>query len=439
MIKDIEDKKINMVITKDMSRLGRDYIETGNLVEKYFPKNNIRYISVTDNIDTYLDSGENDIAPFKAIMNDMYAKDISKKIRSSLRAKMKEGKFVGARAPYGYKKDPKNKNHLIINRSQSLIVKRIYKMFLEGLTPYKIAKELTDKQIKAPAEYYNFKWKNKINNNIWNSKTVKDILTNRIYTGDLVQNKRNKINYKVNKIKNNNPKDYIIKENTHKKIIDKDTFNKVQSMLPKNIIRIDKKEHYLLDNLIYCAECGHRVSVTPRRKKDGNCYTICNYYRSNIKNRVCTPHSNNYDKLEKEIINTLKKTYLKYVDITKITQALGDIQNNKNNNIILKKQLLSEIDKIKDNLDNIYLDKLNNKIDEERYNRIKIKLENLLKEKENTYNKLINIKNKELNIDYYLSKEYISRNLIIRLIEKIEISKDKEINIKFTFNLRNKI
>ena len=105
LINDIELKKINMVITKDMSRLGRDYIGTGELVEKYFPKHNVRYIAVTDNIDTFLDNTNNDIAPFKAIMNDMYAKDISKKIKTSLRAKMKEGKYVGGRVPFGYKKD----------------------------------------------------------------------------------------------------------------------------------------------------------------------------------------------------------------------------------------------------------------------------------------------------------------------------------------------
>ena len=105
LLNDIELGKVNMVITKDMSRLGRDYIGTGNLIEKYFPEHNVRYIAVTDNIDTFLDNSNNDIAPFKAIMNDMYAKDISKKIKSSLRAKQKEGKFVGGRTPFGYDKD----------------------------------------------------------------------------------------------------------------------------------------------------------------------------------------------------------------------------------------------------------------------------------------------------------------------------------------------
>ncbi len=125
LLNDIELGRVNMVITKDMSRLGRDYIGTGNLIEKYFPEHNVRYIAVTDNIDTFLDNSNNDIAPFKAIMNDMYAKDISKKIKSSLRAKQKEGKWVGSRTPFGYEKNIKNKNQLVVNQKQALVVKKM--------------------------------------------------------------------------------------------------------------------------------------------------------------------------------------------------------------------------------------------------------------------------------------------------------------------------
>ena len=133
MMKDIELGKINMIITKDMSRLGRDYIGTGELIEKYFPNNNIRYIAINDGIDTFIDNTNNDIAPFKAIMNDFYAKDISKKIKSSLKAKMKDGKYVGGRAPFGYTKDKDNKNQLIVDSEQAIVVKRIFDMALNLL------------------------------------------------------------------------------------------------------------------------------------------------------------------------------------------------------------------------------------------------------------------------------------------------------------------
>ena len=247
LIKDIENKKINMVITKDMSRLGRDYIGTGELVEKFFPEHNVRYIAVTDNIDTYLDSTNNDIAPFKAIMNDFYAKDISKKIKTSLKAKMKDGKYVGGRAPFGYTKDPDNKNQLLVDEEQAIVVKRIFDMALDGLSYYKIADILTSEGIKTPASYYNFEWCGNYNPtfNKWNAKTIYDILNKRIYTGDLVQGRRCKVNYKVKKIVKNNPNNYIVVENTHEAIIDKDVFYEVQKKLPKNVGRKEKKENNL--------------------------------------------------------------------------------------------------------------------------------------------------------------------------------------------------
>ena len=449
LISDIESKKINMVITKDMSRLGRDYIGTGELVEKYFPSKEVRYIAVTDNIDTYLDSSNNDIAPFKAIMNDMYAKDISKKIKSSLKAKQKEGKWVGGRTPFGYDKDPDNKNHLVVNTEQASIVKRIFDLSIDGLSYFKIAKKLTEENVKTPAQYYSFEWKNHydLKYGQWHSKTIQDILTNRIYTGDLVQNKRNKVNYKIKKVVKNNPSDYIVVENTHEAIIDKDTFNEVQSKLPKNVGRCEKKEIHLLDGLLYCGDCGHRISVTPRRKKDNRCYTICNYYRSYMKKTLCTTHSNNYDKLEKIIINSLKEECLRYINKKTIKEVVMNNINKKDEVSTLKdiKMLEEEVKRINDNLDNIYLDKLNNKITIEQFDRLTAKLNNELKikkdklvelnyEKNNQENTNINNQEIEEYINKFLSMDEPSRELRVNLIDRIEIYEDKTINVKVTFN-----
>lgn len=448
LLNDIELGRVNMVITKDMSRLGRDYIGTGNLIEKYFPEHNVRYIAVTDNIDTFLDNSNNDIAPFKAIMNDMYAKDISKKIKSSLRAKQKEGKFVGGRTPFGYDQDPNDKNHLVINEEQVQVVKRIFDMCLEGLTFFKIAKQLTLEGVKTPAQYYSFEWKNNYNLKYgeWHSKTIRDILTNQMYIGDMVQNRRSKVNYKVKKVIRNNPKEYIIVENTHEPIIDKDTFFEVQKRIPKNVGRNEKKENHLLDGLLYCGDCGHRISVQARRKKDNRCYTICNYYRSYMKQKLCTTHSNNYDELEKVILNSLKELCLKYIDKKKIKEQ--SIKNmNVDNNLNVKKNINiieNEIKQINDNLDSIYIDKLNNVITEEQFNRVKIKLESELSIKEKRYSELINVTNDKINentknklineyINNFLSMKDPSRELIIYLINGIEIFENKTINIRTTF------
>ena len=449
LIDDILKGKINMVITKDMSRLGRDYIGTGELIEKFFPSHGVRYIAVTDNIDTYLDSSNNDIAPFKAIMNDMYAKDISKKIKSSLKAKQKEGKWVGGRTPFGYMKDPNDRNKLIIFEEQAVVVRRIFDMCLEGLSFYKIALRLTNEKVKTPAEYYSFEWKNNyhLNYGLWNTKTIRDILTNRMYIGDLVQNKRNKVNYKVKRIIKNNPENYIVVENTHEAIIEKEIFYQVQKRIPKNAGRNEKKETHLLDGLLYCGDCGHRISVTSRRKKDNRCYTICNYYRTYMKYHVCTTHSNNYDVLENIILNTLKELCLNYIDKKKIKEETLKNINNDNKQSIKKEisVLKTEINRINSNLDNIYLDKLNKVIIKEQFNRVKIKLENELKIKQDRYielssninekyNNEINHKKIEKFIDEFLLMEKHNRELIVSLVDRIEIFEDKNINIKTTFN-----
>lgn len=449
LLKDIELGKINMVITKDMSRLGRDYIGTGNLIEKYFPEHNVRYIAVTDNIDTFLDSSNNDIAPFKAIMNDMYAKDISKKIKSSLKAKMKEGKWVGGRTPFGYDQDKDNKNHLVINIEQASVVRRIFDMCLEGLSFFKIAKQLTNEGVKTPAGYYNFEWKSNYNLKYgeWHSKTIRDILTNRMYIGDMVQNRRSKINYKVKKVIKNNPKDYIVVEGTHEAIIDKEIFYEVQKRIPKNKGRNEKKEIHLLDGILYCADCGHRISIQSRRKKDNRCYTICNYYRTYMKERRCTTHSNNYEKLEKAIIKSLTEMCLNYINKDKIKNgALNNLkETDKANNKKELEILINDIKQINDNLDIIYIDKLNKKITEEQFERVKIKLENELTIKQKRYNELNSDINDNINeeaknelimeyIDKFLSMKELSRELIINLIDRIEIFEDKTINIKVCFS-----
>lgn len=453
LIEDIENKKINMVITKDMSRLGRDYIGTGELVEKYFPSHDVRYIAVTDNIDTYLDSSNNDIAPFKAIMNDYYAKDISKKIRASLTSKMKEGKWVGGRTPFGYIQDPEDKNHLIIEEERASVVRKIFSLCLEGLSYYNIAKKLTDERVKTPAQYYSFEWRSHYNLKYgqWHTKTIRDILTNRIYIGDLVQQRRYKVNYKVKKVVKNKPEKYIVVENTHEPIIDKETFYEVQKLIPKNVGRCEKKESHLLDGLLYCGDCGHRISVSSRRKKDNRCYTMCNYYRTYMNKKLCTTHSNNYDVLEKFVLDTLKNLCLKYLDNKKVKEKVLEEINNNSEGINKKeiKTLEQDIIRINENLDNIYLDKLNKVITEEQFNRIKLKLENELKIKQNKLLMIVDNNQNELNkakelkkIEKYINEFLLmtkpSRELITGLIEKIDIYEDKRVDIKVTFHLETR-
>ncbi len=451
MINDIESGKINMIITKDMSRLGRDYIGTGELIEKYFPNKNVRYIAINDGIDTFIDNTNNDIAPFKAIMNDMYAKDISKKVKTSLHSRMKDGLYVSGRCPFGYMKDLNNKNHLVINNEQADIVKLIFNLALKGNTYHYIAQELTKRKIKTPAAYYNYVWNTKcINTNcisqeygVWVDTTIKAILTNRIYVGDTVQGKTKKINYKLKKVVKNKPNDFIIVKNTHEAIIDRDTFEFVQTLLPKNVKRPEKKRFYLLDGLLYCGDCKHRITIR-YQNKTGRSYTTCDYYRTYSKYHLCTTHTNNYENLERVILDNIKDVCKEYLDKSKIKDSISNMEF-KDNSLKIKKQMEGlELanNKLTENLDKNYMNMLKGIIDEEQYIRvsenIKTEISNNKKnidnfKKETSESNKIKKKQIEKYINKFLSLENLTRELIINLVEKIYIYQDKQIDIIFTF------
>lgn len=379
MLGDIEEGKIDMVITKDLSRLGRDYIGTGEYLERYFPEHNVRYIALTDNIDTCLDSSNIDMAPFKAVFNDMYAKDISKKIRTALRTKQKDGKWVGGCPPFGYKIDTDDKNHLVPNEEEAWIIKKIFTLARAGKTPYEIGTILTNEKVPTSSMLRignRTKNGNAAKVGIWNTKTIKSILQNQLYVGDLVQNRRTKINYKVKKIVWNSKEDWIIVENTHEPLVSKEDFEYINKILPKNSNRPEKKTTRLLDGLLYCYECKHKLGICAPRKSDGRTYLVCNYYRMHSKYGVCTSHGFNYDYLEAGVLNIIKVMALEYLNPTGLKDSASNIKlSNPKTNLelelsSLERDITSSISK----LDQMYLDKLESKITDEMYDRISLKL-----------------------------------------------------------------
>ena len=298
LLQDINNQKIDTVIVKDLSRLGRDYIKTGELIEHFFPIHNIRFIAITDNIDTITDNANIDIAPFKYILNDLYAKDLSKKIRSSRKTMQELGLWTGGCIPLGYMQSKTNKNKLVINKKEAIIIKKIYNLYLNNHSLNDIKKILNKENIPT----FNKIRKNK--NNLWTNQSIKKILTNPIYTGTLVQNKQQRLSYKYRKIIDNNIEDWIIVQNTHQPIINQQDFNKVNKTLNIKQNRHDKLENKLLDNLLYCHECKHHLGIRRQRNKY---YLCCNNYRYNKNN--CTAHGFSYKKLENDIINIIKTKF----------------------------------------------------------------------------------------------------------------------------------
>ena len=278
---------------------------------------------------------------------------------------------------------------------------------------------------------------------VWVDTTVKAILTNPIYVGDTVQGKTKKINYKHKKTVKNKPKDFIIVENTHEAIIDRETFHYVQTLLPKNVKRPEKKRFYLLDGLLYCGDCKHRITIR-YQNKTGRSYTTCDYYRTYSKYHVCTTHTNNYEVLESVILNNIKDVCKKYFDKNKIKDSIGNMEF-EDNALKIKNQMerLERTNhKLITHLDKTYMDRLKGIIDEEQYIRVsenmKMEIDNNKKNIEHLKKKQINsnqIDNKQIEkyINEFLSLANPTRELIINLIEKIYIYQDKTIDIIFTF------
>jgi site-specific DNA recombinase len=462
LLQDIKNQNINMVITKDLSRLGRDYIKTGFYIEDYFPKNNVRYVAITDGIDTYIDSTNNDITPFKAIMNDMYAKDISKKIRSVLKEKQQQGEYMCSIPAYGYKRHPTIKNKLIIDEQVRDIVEKIFDMYANGHGSVEIVKFLNSNKYLSPTGYRKtgiVQDENKTGYD-WNEVTLCNMLKNEVYIGNTVQNKKSVISYKVKKIRIVEKENQIRVDNTHEAIIDKDTFEKVQCIIEKRGTNTKLKYDYLLRGLLYCYHCKRKLQIVLKKNSKRNAkshpYITC----SDAKERGCYPLNMNYEKFEKHIIYVVKKICQIYAD-KEIFYSIYEKYKNKTLDISEGyKKKIEQIDKqildINNNLDKMYMDKLQGIITEEDYVRISNKLTfsrtNLAKQKEEleqklnkseqNFNKKDNTKDeKELNelIEEFLKLEKVDKIYLYRLINKIEINKDKNIYIYFNFAKLNSI
>ena len=461
MIEDIEAGIIDTVITKDLSRLGRERLGVGHYTEIYFPEHNVRYIALLDNIDTYFDAGMNDMAPFKGVINDMYVRDISKKIRSSLIERKKAGNFLGVTAPYGYQKDPNNKFHLIINEKEAEIVKRVFRLYLEGNGLTRIAQILTKDGIPVPGESRDIgKTRRTALYSSWKQTTIRRILDNRVYLGELVQFKRRKINYKSKRRITVPEEERYICRGTHEAIIDEESFNAVQNILKKNKSFKGTKHDYLFKGLLFCNECGARLNVTYsnyalKRYGEYRYTTIC-YSYSRLYSDICTRHSNSIPELEEVLIKHIKEVCKRYINENLQDELISMAKKQKQlelKQISNEKRLETISQKISDiglYIKNLYMDKVKGVVSENDYISLVADFtkdrDNLIKEKEELI-KIIN--NQKPQIDETakiekLAKEFLSlerptKQLLNELIEKITISENKEINIYFKFNELNEM
>lgn len=446
MIDDIEACKINMVITKDLSRLGRNYVQSGYYTETYFPEHNVRYIAILDNIDTALDSANNDIAPFKSILNEMYAKDTSKKINSVLQSKRNNGEYLGT-APYGYKKDPENKYHLVIDEEAAEVVRTIFRMFLEGYGTMQIADYLSEQKIPIPSDYNKRNRGNKsITYGLWAQSTVRFILSNEIYTGTVVQGKRKKVSFKSKKFVDVPEENWIRKEDMHETIISKDEFKRVSRLLEETKGSRVVQNDYLFKGLLKCFDCKGYIGIRSP-DKNGNIYGRCQRYGRYGKFDICSPHNFNYQVFEENMLQVLKEVCRQYSDKKRLEEIAKNSKSKQDKEMDLKNKLKTyntEIEKQNRKLELLYEDRLSEIITVESYienaNKIKseiIDLQNRIKEINNELNgeESKNNKNERLDklVDEFLNMESPTKEIIREFIERIEIHSDKQVDIYFNF------
>ncbi|MCI8760847.1 MAG: recombinase family protein [Clostridia bacterium] len=459
LLEDMRNGKINCVIVKDLSRLGRNYIEVGNYIEQVFPLFNIRFIAINDSVDSFKNPASTNtiLVPFKNLINDEYCRDTSIKIRTSLNGKKKKGEFIGAFPSYGYIKDPKDKHKLIIDKSVADIIRNIFDWNVnEGLGKISICHRLNDLGILNPTGHKKLELEQNYNNYgirdntyTWTPSTIRNILNNEVYIGNTVQGKRRTKSYKVHKVEVVPKEEWVKVENTHEPIIDKEIFKKAQELSRRDTKVSQKtKELSVWAGFLKCADCKRAMNKKSSTNKSGSKYEyyICSTYRKKS-NNLCTKHSIKVENLEKVVLKAINLHIGLLINTEEMVKQINDssFQNSKNENIenmIIAKQ--NEISKISNFKRTLYEDWKNEDIIRDEYLEYKQKYENDIERLKENIKRLENEKQKyesqSINSNEWIEKfkeqkgiNELSRDIMMELIDCIYVYENRNITIKFKF------
>ena len=453
MIGDIEAGKVNMVITKDLSRLGRDYIMTGHYMERYFPEKRVRYISLLDGIDTGVESTANDITPFRAIMNDMYAKDISRKIKSVKRDKQRKGQFIGGKPVYGYRMHPTEKNKIVVDEGAAVVVRRIFAMALDGISCRKIAAKLNEEGVPTPAAYAGLTVPNPgPYTGLWSSERISEMLQNETYIGNMVQGRTVKISYKSRKCLKQDRENWVVVEGTHEPLVDNETFQKVRMLVNSRRHTRSRTYDFLLKGLIFCHECGYPLAVLNRKNAAGEdvLYFVCRTYQRFTKAGVCTCHSIKEKTVTDAVIAKAREVCeacLNPRELLPMAQEAVEQAQKENAPENEMQAIQNKIDSLTANLDKMYMDRLSGLLAEtdfERiYQRVKMEravLEDKLKAMEAQKECPVSTEDRaRALVQKFMDSAFTSRELLVSLIQRVELTEEKQIIIKFRFREREAI
>lgn len=449
LITDIENSEVDCVVIKDLSRLGRDYLETGFYIEKFFPQKGVRFIAINDHIDNKGDKEYDMLLPIRNIMNEQYARDISVKVQSSFKTKQKSGEFVGAFSSYGYVKSSKDKHKLIVDEEAAKIVRKIFQRCIDGCPKLRIAKELNEQGIPNPTEYkrrngYNYVNPTKLTTtSYWTYSTISKILNNPMYLGHMVQGKtKRKMKGKPTLVSKDN---WIIVKNMHDAIISEEIWNQAHESLNHRTREVNLNNNIgLFCGYIVCGDCGRAMhkKIDKGRYVYYRCRTYCQ-----IGKDLCTSHNISEKALTKIIIADVNNIIQQTSDLIDLIQNQEDHLNNTQVNYTSEiERLDKELQKIKMFKKSIYSDYKEDLISKDEYLSYRedyIKKEmnlelriKLLDEKKQSYQykNLLDIEwvNRLLNLKEISS---LSRDMVVELVNNIYVYENNRVKIEYNFYL----
>lgn len=454
LMQDIRLKKINCVIVKDLARLGRNYTVSGDLIDNLFARLGVRFIALNNGIDT---AGDGMNAATRCIsigvtnvINESYAASTSVNIRGTLNNHRRQGKFIGAFASYGYKKSDVDYHKLIIDEEAATVVRMIFDEFIGGRSILGIVKMLNGTGISNPTLYKQQKGLNfncgASNDGLWSDRTVRRILQNQMYIGNMVQGVNRTVNYKVHECRAVPKDEWIVVENTHEPIIERETFDKAQSLFKRNIHsrKADCKAD-LFSGFVFCADCGKAMRKKENRQ-NGKTYR---YYKCSTKQKspgACTNHTIRIDKLEEAVLAYIKlmiDVAVEYDEVVKNIRRNSRRQENEYVEQTLNAQK-KEREKCLRASAELYPDWKNGEITREEYMRIRAGLNEKLKKLDAMISNLEESKSKldgeniELNgfAEYFIKHRNIkalTRPVVVELIDKILVHEGGKITIKVNF------
>jgi len=449
----INSGTVNCVIVKDLSRLGREYVETGKYLEMIFPSMGIRFIAINDDVDSVKANSSDDIlVPVKNIMNESYCRELSKKLRRQFRIQRSNGEYLGAFACYGYQKSPDDKHKLIVDEYAAEIVRAMFVLKLKGYSQKSIADWLNVEAVLPPAEYkksqgLNYKSGLKGKGDAkWNAYTIQQILSNPVYIGTLVQGKRGTPNYKIKQMRVRDEEQWNVVKGNHEPIIDECTFEAVQRVLSRDTRVAPKTEAVSpLSGMVFCADCERSMikrSVSRGNKKFH--YYVCS---TSKKGNGCTSHSISVDTLENTVMRAIKSQISLVVEMK---QLLDEVNHDDILSVKLKRldlqiaEINMEIDKQKDFRMKLYEALSDELIDRAEYDTMRKKAterieaaEAAVQKKEAERNEIIQQNTNNLTwieqFARYQSVAKLTREIVIAFVDRVTVYEDKTVHIDFNY------